>query len=116
MCDRCFEKRYFRFDSEGQYSALNSELNKKLAQGDLKYLDNISNGYGSFGYNLYECQYCKRIWCMSDPDLHWRGFFLDKRATDKHVRDLNRGDRIKLMGCLLAFIIMTFLILLFIFY
>lgn len=73
MCQHCFQIEYDKFNSENEFNLFMSVFYSKL-NNSIFYNGNKNNGIKSFA--IYNCKYCNTNWCLSEPDLSWRGFLL----------------------------------------
>lgn len=61
-----------RFDSEIQFKEFNEKLDKLVLSGKLKYIE--SENFRDINFRKYKDSE-NFEYCLSEPDLYWRGFF-----------------------------------------
>ncbi|TDD98817.1 hypothetical protein [Flavobacterium sandaracinum] len=107
MCKKCFTKEYPKFNSTEEFEVFLKEFDEKIAKSIIfikqeKYKSDI--------HSIYACENCKTIWWLSDPDNHWRGYFMKAINAKNYIDDDERNGKILKYGCLLIFLILTIFI------
>lgn len=86
-----------KFDSEIQFKEFEKKLDdlvflNKLTLLNSEVFDDISfKKYKDLGNNIY---------CLSEPDLYWRGFFLDYDSALKYIKTLKEKEKRNSYGCI----------------
>jgi hypothetical protein len=107
MCEDCFSKEYPEFKSYPEYNEFVAKLDTKLER-TIHFLGTTDNKWDL--HYLYECNSCKQIWCLSEPDNHWHGYFLTEANAKTFIKnEYNRGLVMKL-GCTLLLSILVFIL------
>lgn len=92
MCEKCFDKEYFEFKDERIFMDFDRELERKVANGNIKDLGYWSGNLGKPffkifgiwigtkekwipGYYRYECNFCGQKWKYSYAENADRGYF-----------------------------------------
>jgi hypothetical protein len=107
MCEKCFDKDIFRFESESDFTIFENRLEQKI-----KFLKLISSKHeflNDFHYT-YTCENCNQSWWLSVPDNGWRGYFLTEKNAQKHIKDIRDSDKKKRNGCLIMLVIILFIV------
>lgn len=107
MCKACFDREYNKFDSNSELEEFNKEFDSKID----KSVHFVENGkYRSDSHIVYKCSNCNQVWWLSEPDNHWRGYFLKEHNAKRKIDiDARKGIRIK-YGCLLIVFLIIILL------
>lgn len=93
MCDKCFNKEYTKFDSTKEFEIFLNEFNAKIAKS-IHFVK--QEKYKTDNHKVYTCDNCKSLWWLSDPDNHWRGYFMKAENATKLIdKDEQKGKIIK---------------------
>jgi hypothetical protein len=104
MCEKCFQKEYNKFNSYEEFEEFNILFNLKIAK-TVKFIKTEKNSW-TF-HNVYKCNFCNEVWCLSDADNHWRGYLV----KEKNVKNKIEKDKFKGIGCLLFIVLIIFILL-----
>ena len=74
MCENCFLKGIYRFESYHEFEMLERLIDEKIRKGILE--GRSEKNELSFYSLTYLCSSCNQKWFISDPDNNWRGYFL----------------------------------------
>jgi hypothetical protein len=107
MCEKCFDKEIFRFESESDFITLEKSLDLKAKF--LKLINSNHEYLNDFHYT-YSCINCNQNWWFSIPDNAWRGYFLTEKNAKKNIKNLRHSDKRQKIGCLLVIVIILFIL------
>lgn len=91
-----------RFDSENQFKEFENKLEGLIYSEKLMTIDSEVISNVRFIIYIYAE---KNIYCLSEPDLYWRGFFLDYDSTISYLKNLEKADKRKRNGCFITILI-----------
>ena len=108
MCKACFDKEYYQFDSYSEFEEFNKEFDSKIA----KSIHFVANGkYRSDSHVVYKCSICNQLWWLSEPDNHWRGYFLKEHNAKRNIdNDERKGNALKFGSLVITFLVIIGLI------
>lgn len=95
-----------KFDSEIQFKEFEKKFDNLILSKKLALLD--SETFRDISFKKYKDSE-NNIYCLSEPDLYWRGFFLDYNSSIEYIEKLKKADEKKRSGCIM-FILIVFLI------
>jgi len=95
-----------RFDSENQFREFEKKLDDLIYSKKLIYLDKETLRDISF---IKYKDSKNSIYCLSQPDLYWRGFFLDYETSIRFIKNFKKIEKSNSFGCM-VFILLIFLI------
>lgn len=101
MCKYCFETEYYEFKSEFEFEKFSKEFDSKIVK-TIQFVKTENSDARIV--NVYKCKYCKQLWWLSDPDNHWRGYFLKEKNAKNWVKKNLKDPRS--CGCVLLAIIL----------
>lgn len=107
MCEKCFDKEIFRFESESDFITLEKSLDLKAKF--LKLINSNHEYLNDFHYT-YSCINCNQNWWFSIPDNAWRGYFLTEKNAKKNIKNLRYSDKRQKIGCLIVIVIILFIL------
>lgn len=91
MCGDCSLKEYYKFNSYEEFETFLEEFDSKISKTILFI---STEKYKTDFHSIYQCNSCKETWWLSEPDNHWRGYFLKeinaKKEIDKYEKKGNR--------------------------
>jgi len=71
MCSNCFINEILSFITEDEWLVIDLRISALLSQNKLKHVASDKTEE-----TLYECQTCKNVWRLRDPDHADRGYLL----------------------------------------
>jgi len=101
MCKYCFEKEYFEFKSELEYDNFSKQFDSKIVK-TIQFIKTENSD--SRTVSVYKCKYCKQSWWLSDPDNHWRGYFLKEQNARNWMKKNLKDTRS--CGCVILIVIL----------
>ena len=101
MCKYCFENEYYEFKSELEFEKFSKEFDSKIAK-TIQFVKTEDSETRTV--SVYKCKYCNQLWWLSDPDNHWRGYFL-KEKNAKNWAKKNLKDT-RSCGCIFLIILL----------
>ena len=107
MCKDCFESEYYKFNSSAEFDKFNDEFDSKISRTILFV---SAEKYRTDLHNVYKCKSCEEIWWLSDPDNHWRGYFLKEKNAKKFIDDDERKGNLIKYGCLIVLVFLIFIL------
>jgi len=93
-----------KFESEIQFKEFEKKLDTLIYSEKLKYLD--SENFRDIKFKKYKDSENK-IYCLSEPDLYWRGFFLNYDSSLTYINNLRKSDKQKRFGCIITILIIA---------
>ena len=96
-----------RFDSEVQFKEFEEKINALVLSNKLTFVD-LEN-FRNINFQRYK-DIENNIYCLSEPDLYWRGFFLNYNETINFIKNLREKQRNVNIGCNIFIIIVLILI------
>lgn len=104
MCEDCFQELIYKFSTQQNFENFENALQTKCTVGKLLILDKHKTDYlSAFDSNLYyECKTCKEVWVLNIPDNAWRGYFLPLDKAIEYKKEINKLDKKRSIGCLIA--------------
>ncbi|MPT31150.1 MAG: hypothetical protein E2600_05695 [Chryseobacterium sp.] len=96
-----------RFESEIQFKEFEKKLDTLIYSEKLKYLD--SENFRDIKFRKY-IDSENRIYCLSEPDLYWRGFFLNYDSSIIYIKNFKKLDKRNSAGCITFLLILILLI------
>jgi hypothetical protein len=82
MCKDCFEKEYYKFNYSEEFDVFLEEFNSKIAK-TVQFVS--TEKYKTNFHGIYKCTSCHEVWWLSEPDNHWRGYFIKNKNARKLV-------------------------------
>jgi hypothetical protein len=109
MCEKCFDKEIFRFESQSDFNDFEKTLEQKS-----KYLEliNSKHEYLDDYHYTYTCRNCNKNWWLSIPENAWRGYFLTEKKAEDHIKNIRSSDKKKKNGCLILIAIFFIILML----
>ena len=98
-----------RFNSKVQFKEFEEKLNALVSSNKLALVD--SEIFREIYFKKYK-DIENNIYCLSVPDLYWRGFFLNYNEAIYFIKNFKKLDRQKGLGCI-SILLMIILIILF---
>src|SRR4051812_22562777 len=107
MCNDCFNKLIYKFDSQKEFEDFEIILRNKCIAGKLAIIKMEEiDAYAAFDpYEYFKCNSCGEIWIHSFAKDAWRGFFLTQKEALKFTKDLKEKDKIRRIGCLVIIVV-----------
>ena len=102
MCDKCFNKEYYKFNSTEEFETFLSEFDTKIAK-TLIFVK--QEKYKIDNHTVYFCNNCENFWCFSDPDNHWNGYFLKAENAKIFIDKDEQNGKLLKYGCLVILIV-----------
>lgn len=104
MCEKCFQKEFYSFPAYWDFDEFYSDFTRKISG-----LKRVSSDVSTA--DAYECQNCHIIWCLSFPDISWRGYFLKENSARFYLEELTqaqakREEQLK-KGCLIVVLVIV---------
>jgi len=104
MCDKCFNKEFLGFGSNKEFEIFLKDFETKIAKS-VHFVK--QEYYKTDNHTVYSCENCKTLWWLSDPDNHWRGYFMKADNAKKIIeKDAQRLAVFK-YACILILIVAT---------
>lgn len=97
-----------RFDSEVQFKEFEEKINALVLSNKLTFID--TENFRNINFQRYK-DIENNIYCLSEPDLYWRGFFLNYNETITFIKKIRKLDKQKGLGCGTIFFILILIIL-----
>lgn len=101
MCKDCFEHEHYRFDSSNDFDKFIVKFDSKIAK-TIHFINNEE-----YRTTVYKCSSCNEIWYLSEPDNHWRGYFLKEK---KAICQDEMKENLSKYGCLVIIVIFLFIL------
>lgn len=95
-----------RFDSENQFREFEKKLDNLIYSKKLIYVDKET--FRDISFTKYKDSK-NIIYCLSQPDLYWRGFFLDYETSIRFIKNFKKLEKRNSFGCI-TFILLVLLI------
>lgn len=108
MCKVCFDKEYNQFDSSSEFEKFNKEFDSKI----VKSVHFVANEkFRNDSHIVYKCSVCNQLWWLSEPDNHWRGYFLKEQNAKRNINDnVCKGNVMKYGSIIILFLVIISLI------
>lgn len=105
MCDHCFNKEYYRFESQAENDAFEFLLSQKLDNDSVVFEEDIE--YMESHSDVYLCISCNTRWWYDSPDHAWRGYLLPEEKAKVHIEEIvTERRKLAWRGCITVSIIM----------
>lgn len=96
-----------RFDSEIQFKEFEKKLDNLIYIKKLNYLE--SETFRDIKFRKYK-DFENNIYCLSEPDLYWRGFFLDYDSSIRYIKSLKKLEKRNSFGYITFLLIVILII------